>query len=91
MRPFGKSDHTEAGLTFHTRFVVFGHAYVGGRMIWVRDTSGVSGDLSCLIGSLPNCWMEMPLGKSPLRFIADMRHQNRLRVAYDNIEHRRPL
>ncbi len=80
MRPFGKFDHTGTGLTFHTRFVVFSHTYVGGRMTWERGTSGVSGDLACLIGSLPSYWMEMPLGKSPLRFIADMRYQNRLRV-----------
>ncbi len=79
MRLFGESDYTGAGLTFHTRFVIFSYTYANGRMLWERSSARVGNDLMYL-GSLPSYWMEMPLGKSPLRFIADMRRENRSRV-----------
>lgn len=79
MRLFGEPDHTGAGLTFHTRFITFSHTYVNGRVTWERSTAGIGDDLAYLVGSLPSYWMEMPLGQSPLRFIADMRRGNRSR------------
>lgn len=80
MRLFGEPDHTGAGLTFHTRFITFSRKWVDGRATWERSTSGVDYDLAYLVGSLPSYWMEMPLGKSPLRFIADIRRGNSARA-----------
>lgn len=73
MRLFGEPDHTGAGLTFHTRFVAFGRTCVNGRVAWERNVSGIGSDLAYLVGSLPNYWMEMPFGQSPLRFVARLR------------------
>lgn len=80
MRLFGEPDHTGAGLTFHTRFFVFSHTHRNGRTAWERGVAGIGSDLAYLVGSLPSYWMEMPLGKSPIRFIVDMRRGNHSRV-----------
>lgn len=83
---FGEPDHTGAGLTFHTRFFVFGHTYTDGRMTWDRKTSAsrIGSDLAFLAGSLPTYWLEMPLGQSPLRFIAMRRIRFRGRLRADS-------
>ena len=81
MRLFGEPDYTGAGLTFHTRFFTFSYTHINGCVIWVRNAFRINENLAYLVGSLPSYWMEMPFGKSPLRFIADMRRGNRSRVA----------
>jgi hypothetical protein len=74
MRLFGEPDHTGLGRTYHSRLYVF-NARTGP----VKDCSTADDGINHLIGSLPNYWMETPLGRSPGRTVAAIRHSDRTR------------